>query len=142
MMKKRPYIGCNYCICNGRLNGFLLCVPFIDSDITALINVHEYTHAIMAYDKLGKKFDVTDDAEVLPMFYEKLFVLEKPSNELIEYKNYLDSCISEDSPLKYRLGLELQDILIEEYEKKKCSTKKLNRKTKRLVRTHKRRQSD
>ncbi len=131
----RPFTGCNYIIKNGYLDKINLVVPFFDNDITSLINVHEYVHGIISYNYLGKKYSIGNDAEVLPMMFEKLYILESNNPELMDYGKSLDSMISKDDFSHY-LGLLYRDIMIELYNKGK-SFSSLNKRAKVLTKLHK-----
>lgn len=131
----RPYIGC-FCVKDkrkGKLQKIMLVVPFIDNDITALINVHEFMHGFIAYKRLGKKFDAnSDDIEMLSMAVEKMYSEKYLSESLTKYEEKLDKSIDDNSEIKYQLGLKYRDELINDLNSGK-SLKKLNRKTKRLA---------
>lgn len=128
---KRNFIGCFWTNKNGYLNKVSLVVPFIDSDKTVLINIHEYIHGIMLYKNLGKRYNPGIDRELLPMVYEKLYVLENPSAELMEFEKRLDQGIDQDSDIAYKLGLFYRDELINMYHNG-MDFDNLNRKGKRL----------
>ena len=53
---------------------------------TLLINIHEYVHALIIYNSLGKKEDIGLEKEVLPMMYEEMYVVE---SDEISTKKYL-----------------------------------------------------
>lgn len=131
--EKRIFIGCFWCYENGRLSKISLGVPFMDNDITVLINIHEYVHGIMSYRKLGKKWKPGIDIEILPILYEKIYILENPSEQLVAYGKMLDRMIDEDADMKYKLALKYRDELIQLYDNG-MSFDKLDRNAKRLVR--------
>ena len=111
----RNFFGCFWLVNNGYLNKISLVVPFFDNDITVLINIHEYIHGIMLYEKLGKKYKPGIDIEILPMLYEKLYVLENSNNELIQFEDSLNQKINDSNELKYKLGLMCSDKLLQMY---------------------------
>ena len=97
-----------------------------------LISIHELTHGIEVYPKIGKKYIKDITCEVLPLLYEKLFILENPTEELIEYGKYLDQTIGENNMEEYIFALNIRDILLENYKynmnEMQTLTKKLQKK--------------
>ena len=133
----RDFIGCYYSFDkSGRLIKIKACVPYIYDDKTILINIHEYIHFYLLYKKIGKKFIIGLDAEVLPILYEKIYILENPSVELLSYEEYLNNFIIDSDDKKYILALKLQDELINLYNKG-LSIERLNFKVKVLARKYK-----
>lgn len=122
------------------LRGIRLIVPIIDSEKTALINVHKYMYAIMHYNDLNKPCKINIYDEVIPMVFEKLYVLEHPSEELEKYLNNIDEEIrnsTNEEDEKYRIALCLRDSLIEEYQNNRSSLASLNKKAKALAKKKK-----
>ena len=83
----RDFIGCFYIYENNYLTKIRLCVPYIYDEKTVLINIHEYVHAYLLYSKLHTKYKIGKEKEVIPMLYEKLYMLEHPSKELEKYEH-------------------------------------------------------
>ena len=130
---QRAMIGCFYVLDEKEiLKKIQVNVPYVYDDITAMINVHELVHGIEAYQRIGKKFKKDLTTEALPILYEKLFILENPSEELIKYGEYLDKTIEMCSEKDYKFALKVSDELIKNYnydmKKMKKMTKKLSRK--------------
>lgn len=114
----RDFIGCYYSFDkSGRLIKIRACVPYIYDDKTILINIHEYIHFYLLYKKIGKECIIGIDSEVLPILYEKIYILENSNEELLKYEEYLNKYITNNSDKKYILALKLQDKLIEFYNK-------------------------
>lgn len=114
---------------NNKLKSFYLAIPYLDDDITMLISIHEIVHAIMAYDRLNKSLVIDSSCEILPMLYEKIFVLESKSQKASDFLNYLDSnirCVEQ-----YENGFILREQLIDYYD---YDFKKINKKAKKLLR--------
>ena len=88
------------------------------------------------YKKIGKKFIIGLDSEALPILYEKIYILENPSEELLSYEEYLNHFIIDSDDKKYILALKLQDELINLYNKG-LSIERLNFKVKVLARKYK-----
>ena len=53
-------------------------------------------HAIELYRYIGKKYVEPLYVEVLPIFYEKLYIKENPNIELIEYDKYIDKRVEKN----------------------------------------------
>lgn len=80
---QRPLVGTYYTFDKRqRLNKIILYVPFIKDEITIVTNIHEYTHGLLAYNNLNKKYTLKDDCEILPMLMEKIYLKENPSSTL------------------------------------------------------------
>ena len=93
--EQRDFIGCFWKFKNNVLVKFHLVLPYVYNDITMLISIHEIVHGILAYKTLNKKFNLDLDCESLPMLYEKIYINEVNTPEIIKYGNFLDSLISE-----------------------------------------------
>ena len=131
---QRHLVGCFYTTGNNKkLKNIHLIIPYIYDDITLLVCIHEIIHAILFFKKLNKKVSVGIDCEVLPMFYEKLFVDEKNTPELIKFEDDLNKLIDFEKDIKYVLGLTLRDELKKTYN---YDIDELNKKAKKLVRKY------
>lgn len=137
--EQRIFIGCFY-ICNKQniLQKIKLCVPIINSQITTLINIHEYLHAIELYNKIGKKYQNSDTEEVLPMLYELLYFLDNPSKELENHLIYLNTRIKDDTKESYKIALSIEKELLKYYKEKNPNLKKLQRQAKKLTKKYQR----
>lgn len=131
-------IGC-YCALDSkdRLKAISLVVPFIDSDKTVLINIHEYAHGITAYKGLGKKYRHTLDREIVPLLLEKIYAMQNPA--LLPYVEKLNERIINSEKKDYQIALRVVDELFEDYQKSDRSKKMgcINIKTRKLVQKHK-----
>lgn len=128
----REFIGIYYLFDKtNTLKGLNIVVPYINNDKTILINVHEYIHLYMLYDKLDKFCVLGKDREVLPIFFERVFINENPTEELINYQQEINQSIYDNDQEEYLLALRLSDELNDYYDNQ--SFNKLNRKVKRLV---------
>ena len=117
------FIGCYYMTDKKNiLKGFKLYVPRIYNDITMIVSIHEFVHAIISYKYLGKKYIVDITSEALPMLYEKIYINEHP---LIKYGNKLDEMINTNNNDSYSFGLNVRDTLIENYDYNIENSKKL-----------------
>ena len=140
--EKRDFIRC-YFATNKKniLKGIILYVPNITDEKTLIINIREYTKALLYYKYIGKKVNTNNDGiEILPMMYEKLYIKESNSQLGKEYIEYLDSQITEKSDLKYRIAIEAQQDMLDLYSKEQdpdklqIQSKKLTKKlTKKLA---------
>ena len=129
----RYLIGCFYVkdIKNERLLDLKLVLPYVTDDITALININEITHGIENYPKRGKKFKKDITIEALPLLYEKLYILENPSEALLAYARELDQRIEESSAREYKFALKIREELLKNYS---GDMKKSEKEVKRAVR--------
>lgn len=133
---KRPSIGYYYFTDGLKITRIELCVPFIRDEITTIINVHEYIHGFSLYKKIGKRFKLENDSEVLPLLYEKIYLSENPNEQLEIFIKHLNSQITENSPLVYKIALSVQQELLEYYQEKNPNFTKLERKAKVLARRY------
>ena len=132
MKENRIFTGCGPCVDkNGILRKVYVSVPFVIDDITTIINIHEYTHAIEFYYDIGKKFKKDKYVEVLPMMFELIYIREHYSKELEDYENFLNSCISRNNT-NYILGAKMQEILADSYNYE--NIKQLKRKVRKIGR--------
>lgn len=132
--EQRILMGCFYIFDKKkRLKSIHLNVPYIYDDITMLISIHEFIHAIMMYKFINKKVNIGIDKEVLPMLYEKIYINENNNPILIEYEKKLNKLINPKDDKEYVIGLALRDQLIENYN---YDFDKLNKKVKKLVRKY------
>ena len=115
-------INCFYAIDkNDVLVDIKVSVPYIDDEKTILINIHEYVHYYIMYKKLGKKVIIGQNCEVLPLLYEKLYILENDNIFLRKYEEYLLDIIIKNDDKKYLYGLEIRDKILNS----KIKTKKI-----------------
>lgn len=130
-------IGCYYFNKNGKLDYIRLFVPVINCYEALLINIHVYISAILAYKSLGKKYQIGRDEEVLPMLYERIYLLENPNQKLEEYFELLNQNITDESDEKYQIGLNVSAELLDYYKNNAPTTRKLEKKAKRLSKREK-----
>ena len=114
--EERIATGCAYLINRntGVLEGLHLNLPYVKDEETILDSIHELTHAIFTYPKIGKKFKRDITIETLPLLYEKLYLMEHQSKELQDYAHRLDGLIDETNP-EYAFGLDAREKLFNEY---------------------------
>lgn len=114
--EQQTLVGCFYKLTkNNILSNIYLNLPYVYDEKTMLISIHEITHGIENYLKLGKKFKEDITLEALPLLYEKLYIMENPSDELNEYGNYLDRMITEGCKQEYTFALRIREELIKNY---------------------------
>ena len=131
---ERCFIGCFYILDKkGKLSRLILNIPYVYDDITALINIHEITHGIEHYPQIGKKFIKDTTIEALPIMYEKLYIMDNPSEELIKYGIYLDTLCNKDNAIEYQVALEMRDELLKNYN---YNMKKMKKLTKKIVKKY------
>ena len=132
--EKRDLIGCYYLFENDILTKINLIVPFIIDEKTILINIHEYIHFILLYNQLGKKYKIEKDKEILPLYYEKLYIEENKNKELLDYYHYLNESIKQGNIEEYKIALYISDKLLKDY--KINNIYKLEKKAKRLIKKY------
>jgi len=114
--EQHPYIGTFYLTDKSKkINKIHLNIPCIYDDVTMLICIHEIVHAILLYKSLNKKISLGVDCESLPMLYEKIYINEKNTSELIEHGKRLDSLINKRDE-RYVFALSIRDELIDNYD--------------------------
>ena len=131
--EQRPSIGCYYQLVDGYLKNIQICIPHVYDEITMLISIHEITHGIENYYKLGQKFKKGIDIEALPILYERLYILERNSEELNKYGDYLDSFIDEKCSEEYNFAIRIREELLKHYH---YDMHKMAKLTKKLAKKH------
>ena len=132
---ERAIIGCFYILDqNNILRKIKVNIPYSNNEKMILINIHELVHGIENYKKIGQVFQKDLTIETLPLLYEKLYILENQSKELIAYSKYLDNLIETNSEKEYKFGLSIRDELLENYSYNMQDMQKL---AKKLVRKYK-----
>ena len=127
--------GCYYEYKKNRLNKITLGVPYINDKKTLLINIHEYIHLYLLYHKLGKKYKIGKDKEVLPFLYERIFIKEDNTKELRDYYKILNQTIISEQEEEYLIALSLSEKLLNEYSNDNIFN--LDKKVKHLVKKNK-----
>ena len=131
----RNGIRCNYFVdSSGILKEIRPFVPNIVDDETTLVNIHEYVHTLLAYDMLNKRFKLDDDCEILPIFYEKLFVLESDNEGLNRYEEFLDRAVLEGNDKKYLMAVNMFSELLNTYDYNQIN--EMKKRTKRLIKKY------
>lgn len=133
----RPFIGTYIAIRNKQLHFLRLIVPYINDDITTLINIHEYSHAIYYIRSKNKYSDL--EAELIAITYENLYISENPSSQLTKYQEKLNSYISENNH-QYLHALEKAQFLLSYYNEnkdKKRIEEKIYKKARKLTKKNK-----
>lgn len=135
--EQREFIGCFYITDKKeKIKKINICVPIIDSDITVLINIHEYIHLFILYQHLNKNFLRDTDEEMLPILYEMLYFLDNPSKELENKIKDLNNLVKEESPIQYKIAFKSREELLEYYQQENPSFKNLQTKAKKLMRKY------
>lgn len=130
--EQKDFVGCFYILDkNDILKDLKLSLPYVNNEKTMLISIHEITHGIENYMKIGKKFIKDITIESLPLLYEKLYIIENPSEELIKYSEYLDKLITDECDKEYKFALAIRDELIKKYTYNMKKTSKLVKKLSR-----------
>lgn len=116
-----PFIGCFKMLKDDIIVDYKLVVPDIKDIKTMLINIHEYTHAIIVNNEIGLKDIETIYEEVIPITMEKFFVLNYTKNYINEFdkiqltnlKKYMNNPIKYQ---KYIFGYYYQNEFLEKYK--------------------------
>ncbi len=113
---ERMLTGCAYSIdrYTGILKDIHITLPYIIDESTLLDSVHELTHAIFSYYKIGKRFEKDITIETLPLLYERLYIMDNPSQKLEAYGKHLDSLIDETDP-EYYFAINARETLLKSY---------------------------
>lgn len=127
--EQRDFVGCFY-VQNKKniLSSLHINIPYVYDELTALIDVHEITHGIENYRMIGKKFKKNITVEVLPILYEKLYILDNNSDRFRAVGKYLDEMIGRDSAEEYLLALKMRDELLKNYNYDMHKMQKLSKK--------------
>ena len=121
----------------GQLTKFKLYLPYIDSEITAFMNIRPYIQAIQAYKKIGKKYKENANIEMIALSLEKIYLKENPNQEIKEYFNKIYTSIKEqETEKKYKVALKAEPELSEYFQKNISNFTKLNRKARILARRY------
>ena len=132
--EQRDFVGCFYILDNNNiLQSLVLDLPYVNNEKTMLISIHELTHGIENYSKIGKKFKKDITCEALPILYEKLYINEFPSEELLSYSKYLDNLIINNCEKEYQFALAIREELLKNYN---YDMKKMSKLTKKLSKKH------
>lgn len=137
-LERRSEIRCYHQIINNTLNKVWVCVPVICDYKTLLINIYIYMHAIQLYKQLGKKIKPQTTNQSIAMLYEKLYLEENPNTELKEYISVLDNYTKEKGTIEEKTSLEIQQDLLEYYNKKKPNFNKIQKKAKKISKKYER----
>ena len=114
--EQRVFIGTFYITDkNKKLTKIHLNIPYVFDDKTMLICIHEIVHAILLFNKIGHKLNLGIDYEALPMLYEKIYINDINTPEIINYGRYLDSLIEEKDE-QYVFGLRIRNDLLSCYD--------------------------
>lgn len=108
----RDFIGCFYKVENEIITDFKVCVPKIIDEKTLLINIHEYVHALIIYNSLGKKEDIGLEKETLPMMYEEMYAVESEEISIKKYLKEQQEMINEMNSDEYTIGSKIKDEII------------------------------
>lgn len=133
----QPLIGCFYLTKGNKLTKINLIVPYINNDITVLINIHEYIHGIIAYKYINKRFSEDLNSETLPILYERIYLEENKDNQTLrKHFDSINDVINESNStdiMKYKIALSIQEKLFDYYTSKHPNIKELSSKAKKLT---------
>lgn len=119
-----PPIGCYYDITDGKITSYKLSLPNIEDLLTILINIHELVHALILDSRLNEPFTNICTNEILPMFYEFVFVEKMNNKELSEkYSVYLNTLSNQYDKIHQQASKKL-NTLIKYYDTNSIKTLK------------------
>lgn len=115
------------------LRNFFPIMPVLNSETSVSICIYVYVQALLLLERVGKW--VIDDSynEILPLFYQKLYIIRNYNEELATYDKYLEQRLLETAPDKNHRLLKGRKDLIKFYKYASPDTKKLSRKAKRIA---------
>ena len=116
------FIGCYLKLENGILKRVKIVAPSLENYIDVSINIHEYVHMIRLYKNLNKHFCLTKYEEVLPIFYEFLFLYDNLNEECINFLIYYKQCLLLSKNENTIKALNICDELLSEYNKDSIDT--------------------
>ncbi|MBQ6546724.1 MAG: hypothetical protein IJL74_01850 [Bacilli bacterium] len=105
----KEFVGCYPMIDNGIVKDIRLCIPKITDDISIAINIHEYVHLLKMHKYLDKEYVFKKDEEVLPVFYEMLFLVNNQTKETDEYIEFYRTYIENNNNKEYIYALKIWD---------------------------------
>ena len=108
----REFIGCYPIMEDNVIRDIRLCVPVIEDDFTAAINVHEYIHLLRLYRHLDEEFEFTNSEEVSPVIFEILFLSSKGDKKFAEYLDYYKEYVENKKDSALIAFLEIYDDII------------------------------
>lgn len=116
-----------------RLRSFFPVMPVLNSETAVSICIYVYVQALLLVERVEKR--IIDDSynEILPLFYQKLYIVRNYNEELATYDKYLEQRLLESAPDKNRKLLKGRKDLIKFYKYASQDTKKLSRKAKRIA---------
>ncbi|MCI6266834.1 MAG: hypothetical protein MR598_08335 [Erysipelotrichaceae bacterium] len=113
------------------------CFPFLRDDITVVISIYAYVQALMQLPRLEKKYQENIlYGYILPMYYEKLYILENENEVLLQYEENMINHLLKDGSSKYQDILKCRDELVAYSQNNNFSAMKIGRHAKRLARRY------
>ena len=117
-----------------KIEGLRLCYPYIVNEQTRLVAVHEISHAIYWYKRMGKKYNKIEE-ELFPMIVERLYLEENRTQSLEVFEDKLDGLITPTAPDRYKFALANR----EKFEDRELTdTRVFDKKSRKLLRKWKR----
>lgn len=111
------------------------CMPFIDNDKAVAIGIYTYVHALTQTPRIGKKHnDNKYFCYILPMFYERIYIIENENEALLKHEEEIRYNIEIGDSLENKLILQSVDELVDSYKRHKMNEKQIARRARRIAR--------
>jgi len=141
----RKKIGCYKVVQNNSLSSITIVTPIIEDERTLIININIYMQAILAYQNLGYIYNPTEEQQIndsaIAMLYENIYLLENSSEVAKKYIDKLNQNIINSNDEKYKIALNIQEKLIENYLKKKNKNQNLINSSKKILKRSKQKEN-
>lgn len=122
---------------NEKLIDIIPCLPYLTNDTTVAISIYAYVQALTQLPRIGKKYqEHIFYTYILPMVYEKLYILENANKELLDYEANMIDHLLKDGSSKYETVLKCRDELIDYYTKNHTKANQVGKKAKRLAKKY------
>lgn len=120
-----------------KLEQIIPCMPKLVDDKSVAIAIYTYVNALMLVPKINKTYK--EDLfyhYFLPMFYEKIYILENPNSELLVYEENMRNILLKDGANNFKTIFNLVDESTCNYNQRKYDNERLIRKSKRLAKAY------
>lgn len=121
----------------GKLEQVIPCMLNLMDDYSVMIAIYTYIQTLLLIPRVNKTYN--EDLfyhYFLPLFYKKIYILENPTDELLEYEEKMRERLLTNSPNKFQLIFNLIDELTCNYNKDRSNNSLLAKKAKRKARTY------
>lgn len=100
-------------------------MPFLTNDRTVAISIYSYVNALIHSLKIDKRYkDNKYFKYIVPMYFEKIYILENSNEELLDYDGKMRKKLLNDNSLDAEGLLKLVDTLVDEHINDSLKNKK------------------